>query len=267
MRYIPLLDYQPDPTWIAKANKLLAQLETASRDERKKIIDDNATIWGELKAELLKLSHQKCWFSEAKDCFSHWDVEHYRPKKSAKDIDGSEVEGYWWLAFDWKNFRICGNVGNRMKGTFFPVRPSTSRIVYGQEIYDEDPMLLDPIDADDVNLLSFNVLGKAIPSAGVKNTWERDRVEYSVTRFKLNFPPLEEKRKTVWQTCHERICDYLEELKNYNKAGSLTAKDRYKKAAKEVRKMIKEDQELSSVARACILNSNDPRVIQLLQTS
>jgi len=76
-----------------------------------------------LKDWLLKFSNGKCWFSEAKDTFSHMDVEHFRPKKSAKDLNGVEREGYWWLTFDWHNYRICGNVGNRKKGTFFPLSP------------------------------------------------------------------------------------------------------------------------------------------------
>ena len=129
MRHIPLRTEKPNPQWIAKANALLEELKTApNAAARNKIIDDNNKVWGELKDWLLDLSHQKCWFSEAKDCFSHWDVEHYRPKKSAKDKDGTEHGGYWWLAFDWQNFRICGNAGNRKKGTFFPLRQGCVRV-------------------------------------------------------------------------------------------------------------------------------------------
>ena len=123
MRHIPLHDQAPAPEWVLEANDLLAQLRAApDAAARNAIIDANSGVWGALKQWLLALSHQKCWFSEAKDCFSHWDVEHYRPKKSAKDVDGTEHDGYWWLAFDWQNFRICGNAGNRKKGTFFPLR-------------------------------------------------------------------------------------------------------------------------------------------------
>jgi hypothetical protein len=32
------------------------------------------------------------------------------------------------LAFDWQNFRVCGNVGNRKKGTYFPLRPGCARV-------------------------------------------------------------------------------------------------------------------------------------------
>lgn len=120
MRHISLNDHVPDPAWLVKADKLLAQLKAApDTAARKAIIDANDKFWGKLKNWLLELSHEKCWFSESKDCFSHWDVEHYRPKKSAKDIDGTEHEGYWWLAFDWHNYRICGNAGNRKKEPTF----------------------------------------------------------------------------------------------------------------------------------------------------
>ena len=95
MRHIPLRDQEPDAAWLIKASRLLDELKAAhDAAARDKIIDDNSAVWGELKQWLLHLSHQKCWFSEAQDGFSHWDVEHYRPKKSAKDADGTSYEGY-----------------------------------------------------------------------------------------------------------------------------------------------------------------------------
>src|SRR5690348_1321805 len=87
----------------------------------KTLINAKSKVWGGLKDRLLGLSKQKCWFSEAKDCFQDWDVEHFRRKSSAKNLDGSEREGYWWLSFDWKNMRVCRRVGNNKKGTFFPL--------------------------------------------------------------------------------------------------------------------------------------------------
>lgn len=128
---------------------------------------------GELQQVLLALSRQKCWCSEAKDCFSHWDVEHYRPKKSAKDADGTAHEGYWWLAFAWHNCRICGNAGNRKNGTFFPLRPGCARVSAYGDIRYEDAQLLDPIDEDDPGLLSFNLEGRAIPAAHLTDAWGR----------------------------------------------------------------------------------------------
>jgi hypothetical protein len=269
MRHIPLRNQEPDAAWITKANRLLDELKAApDEDARNKIIDDNSVVWGELKQWLLKLSHQKCWFSEAKDCFSHWDVEHYRPKKSAKDADGTSYEGYWWLAFDWQNFRICGNAGNRKKSTFFPLRSGCARVGPHGDVRYEDAQLLDPIDEDDPVLLSFNVEGRAIPAAHLTDAWEKARVEYSVERYNLDFPPLMDKRKVVWAECWNRVQEYLKELATYHAdKTNVIARDRSKQALKRVRELMHEERELSAVARACVLSSGDPRVTGILQSA
>ena len=269
MRHIPLHEKMPDPVWVAKAAGLLVQLQAApDAAARNVIIDANKTFWGKLKQWLQTLSHQKCWFSEAKDCFSHWDVEHYRPKKSANDADGTAHDGYWWLAFDWHNFRICGNAGNRKKGTFFPLRAGCQRCIPMGDLRHEDPQLLDPTDDHDPSLLSFNMVGRAVPAAHITNPWERVRVEYSVERYNLDFPPLMDKRKTVWAECWDRIQEYLKELTLYHAdQDNVIAKDRYKQSARQVRELMREDKELSSVARACVLSTGDARVMGLLQAA
>lgn len=269
MRYIPLRDHRPDPKWVKKASTLVAKLK-AARDSaaRNKIIDDNDHLWGELKEWLVGLSHGKCWFSEAKDCFSHWDVEHYRPKKSAKDRDGTVHGGYWWLAFDWENYRICGNVGNRKKSTSFPLRDGCARVGADGDLRYEVPMLLDPTDEDDPVLLFFDFEGHAIAAPHVDDDWETTRVEYSVECYNLNFPPLMDKRKAVWAECWHRIVEYKRELGLYKKdPTNAVARDRVKQAAKRVRLMIREEQELSAVARACVESAGDPRVTGLLRSA
>jgi uncharacterized protein (TIGR02646 family) len=269
MRYIALKD-KPDQAWLDKANDLLEQLKAApDANTRHEIIDTNSKFWGELKPWLLSMSHDKCWFSEAKDCFSHWDVEHYRPKKSAKDEDGTEYEGYWWLAFDWKNFRICGNAGNRKKGTFFPLRAGCTRVTLNGDERLEDPVLLDPTDDDDPNLLSFNMEGRAVPLPGLSDAWAKHRVEYSIERYNLDFPPLMDKRKVVWQECWQRIQEYLNEISKYEQSNHTNpvAREKYKEKMNALRAMIYPDKELSAVARACILSSGDPRIMNILQSS
>ncbi len=269
MRYIPLQDQNPDPVWLTKANGLLDDLRAAGdSDERKTIIKKNSATWGELKDWLLELSYDKCWFSEAKDCFSHWDVEHYRPKVHAKDDAGVEEAGYWWLAFDWHNFRICGNAGNRKKGTYFPLRPGCSRVHVDGDLRQEDPMLLDPVDEDDPGLLFFDIEGRAVAAPHVTNEWEKCRVERSVERYNLDFPPLMDKRKTVWAECWRRIEEYRAELALYQKDPSNgIAHDRFKQAAKDLRSMIRDDQELSAVARACMESAGDGRIVGLLRSA
>jgi hypothetical protein len=277
MRHILLEPPTPDSEnyseylkFITKANELLEELKAApNAEERKKIIDNNSKVWGDAKAWLLTLSHHKCWFSEAKDCFSHWDVEHFRPKKSAKDLDGTEHDGYWWLTFDRENLRICGNAGNRKKGTFFPLREDCKRITDPNgDLRFEDPLLLDPIDAHDPTLLSFNFEGRAICSPSVHDEWEQLRVEYSVKRYNLDFPPLMNKRKVIWKNCWDDIQSYLSELgKYYQDRNNVIAKQAVRDKAGSIREMLKADQECSATARACLLSTGDNRVIRLLQSA
>ena len=268
MRHIQLDSKRPSRRWLTRAKNALDLLKTAQNSEdRKAMIDAHSSVWSDLKQWLLSLSDGKCWFSEAEDIFSYLHVEHYRPKKTAKDEDGTQHDGYWWLTFDWQNFRICGSVGNTSKGTFFPLRPGCARIqnVSG-DLRLEDPKLLDPTDDSDPNLLSFDQEGKAKVAPGVIG-WNKERVDYSIKRLKLDFPPLEEKRKVIWSECFNRIKKYEEELSKWEDTGSPIARQMSKEHAKAIRKMIQPGQELSSVARACILSTGNSSITRLLQSS
>ena len=271
MRYIPLRETQPDDqAWIDRANQLLQEMQAAPDDAaRKKIIDDNAPFWGQLKNWLLSLSYGKCWFSEAKDCFNHWEVEHFRPKKSAKDIDGtSHDDCYWWLAFDWTNFRICGSVGNRKKGTYFPLREGCNRIPPLGDVRLEEPMLLDPSDPDDPALLSFDLNGNAVPAPGLADAWDLERINYSIERYNLNsYPLLVDQRKLVWTECWNTVQQYIAELQSYRANGSPVAKEQFKEKARQIRLMMHPDREFSSVAHACLMATGDPRINGLLRSA
>jgi hypothetical protein len=269
MRHISRTGKAPDAAWLARAGELLEDMKNAATTaERHAIIDSHAAFWGEIKDWLLSLSYGKCWFSEAKDCFNHWHVEHFRPKKTARDADGTSCDGYWWLAFDWTNYRICGGVGNTKKGTFFPLRPTSNRIAPFGDTRLEDQLLLDPADVDDPGLLGFDVEGRARAAPGVTNPWELERVAYSVTRLKLDYGPLEAKRKTVWAECWTRIETYLDELTKYHSdQQNAYAKAGFKQAMLDIRSMVEPDQELSAVARACVLAFPDKRVAGVLQTT
>ncbi len=94
-------------------------------------------------------------------------------------------------------------------------------------------MLLDPVDEDDPVLLFFNFEGNAVAAPHVNNPWEKTRVEYSVERYNLDFPPLMEKRKTVWAECWNRVEEYRRELELCQKdPTNAVARDRVKQAAK-----------------------------------
>ena len=57
--------------WLDNAQNLLDQISAApDHAARCAIIDANEDFWRELRDWLLSLSHEKCWYSEARDVFS-----------------------------------------------------------------------------------------------------------------------------------------------------------------------------------------------------
>jgi uncharacterized protein (TIGR02646 family) len=256
MIHISLEGRTPPAEWLERAREATAVLEAAAtREERERIIDANAAVWRDLKAWLLDISHGKCWYSEAQDAFSHGDVEHFRPKRTAKNMDGTTREGYWWLAFAWTNFRICGNVGNTSKGTFFPLRAgsfvasSTDR-----HIEDEVCYMLDPTRAGDPALLSFNEEGEAIPVPGLGG-WQRERAVVTIRLLKLCHEPLADLRRQKWMQCRDEIDACQRLMKRLEDGAGAAAQTELDMRLRGLMQMIRPTEPLSAVARECLAAS------------
>lgn len=88
MRHIDIEKHKPNKKWLEKSDRLTKELialhEAGDIKGRNELIEKNAKHWGELKKWLLNISYNKCWFSEARDIYSHMDVEHFRPKLEAR---------------------------------------------------------------------------------------------------------------------------------------------------------------------------------------
>ena len=200
-----------DQAWLDAASALTSALINApDKSARDAIISaDKNGIWGDIKPWLMSLSHNKCWFSEAIDVFSHKDVEHFRPKKECKRSIGQKKDtyedGYWWLTYDWANYRFFGNVGNRKKGSLFPLMPnSLIATLGGLSVNNEVPVFLDPTCDSDPELLDFNSFGQAVPHPDATED-EHYRVTKTVTHLKLDFDKLEEARAKIWTACDAKI--------------------------------------------------------------
>lgn len=242
----------------------LAKLDVAGKiKERNELIDKHAAHWGQLKPWLLSLSGGKCWFTEARDIASHPDVEHFRPKKSSRGVKGPERDGYWWLAFDYMNFRIAGTVPNRKKGVWFPLRRGSPCSSYRLQCEgDEVPYFLDPTNAHDVTLLAFNEEGRAIPAPGIPR-WEKVRVLRTVERMKLSeHQALAEERRKVWQRVTGQIMKY--EKAKLQSRTSAAARERMSQAAREITSLARSTSELSAVAKWCVLLRNDLSLSRLV---
>ena len=255
--------------WLIKSAQLITELATLDaagrRDERNALIDANSAHWGALKEWLLALSAGKCWFSEVRELYSHYDVEHFRPKKEAKALDATVRDGYWWLAFDYMNLRVCGNVGNRKKGGWFPLKDGSLCSSYAQPCEEsETRYLLDPIDDDDVGLIAFDEEGKVIPMPGISE-WEQARVHETVKRLKLNeHVPLAEARRKVWQKVDQLIADFTRAKARCGTGNNPAAKTKLIEVCARIRELIHPNAELSAVARWCLLVRNDPQLSRLI---
>ena len=255
--------------WLAKSQQLVAELAAldaaGKRDERNALIDDNGAHWGALKEWLLALSNGTCWFSEVRELYSHYDVEHFRPKKEAKALDGSERDGYWWLAFDYMNFRACGNVGNRKKGGWFPLKQGSLCSTHAVQCEESEARyLLDPIDDDDVSLIAFDEEGKVVPVPGASN-WEQERVNETVKRLKLNeHVPLAEARRKIWQKLDGLIEDFNAAKARCRAGNNPAAKAKLIEVRTRIRELTDPRAELSAVARWCLLLRNDPQLSRLV---
>jgi uncharacterized protein (TIGR02646 family) len=269
MIFIDMEGKKPDEVWIKKSDELTRELirlhKAGDLAARNKLIDDNSDHWGQIKTWLSDLSHGKCWFSEAKDIYSHMDVEHFRPKKEAKDLDGTERDGYWWLAFDYRNYRLCGNVGNRKKGGWFPLQEGSTRSSYDNPREEsEDAYLLDPTNPDDVTLIVFDEEGLAQPANRNEVDWEHKRATETIKRLKFNeHEALTEERKRVWQETSRDIECYLEALQRSRRGGNPGACERVRQYALKIRTRTRPHAELSAVASQCVRFRNDERLLRL----
>lgn len=247
---------KPKPEWLERAKTLTDILINAKdKKSRDKIIDDNRDFWGEIKEWLEEFSYGKCWFTEARNTCFYWHVEHFRPKKATK---GNNVnhDGYWWLAFDYLNYRLCGSVVNVKKGSFFPVRvgciPANSPL---DNCNDEDHLLIDPTRKADVDLIIFPY-GEAKESEA--EGWNCKRAVESIKRYNLNYTLLKNARKAIWNECQKTIEDLYEMIltdKKASEAGlfSPTRRQEINTLKGKLTAMTNKDAEFSAVARTCLL--------------
>jgi hypothetical protein len=242
---------EPDKEWLKKAKELTDALcAEPDRKARNKIIDDNSAFWGEIKDWLEEFSGGKCWFSEARDSYSHWQVEHFRPKKEAKE---PARDGYWWRAFDHLNYRLCGSVGNAKKGSYFPLRPGTAAAQRPEDDCDsEAPFLLDPTIKGDVTLLTFAERGIAVPAEA--EGWPHERAKVSIERYKLNrHPPLARSRERVWNECSNDAIHLEMLMAQQAKSHSPTRQAKIDFISDKLTDRTRPTSEFSSVARAFLL--------------
>lgn len=154
--------------------------------------DDEETIFKDLwkthKVAFSRVQHQKCGYCElpiAADP-SGGDIDHYRPKARISRLiaEGAEIPGhnsrdpsvprkieptcrpgYFWLAYDWRNYLLaCGTCNQKYKLDLFPVDGGHSAAPTRKSCKKETALLLNPYGKIDPGLhLQFDKAGLITP--------------------------------------------------------------------------------------------------------
>ena len=188
--------------WLKKAEELSDSLLKAENEQqRSDIIDKNQDHWKAVKPVLASLFNRKCWYTEAPQQGTDVDVDHFRPKKCVKETLSASTphNGYWWLAFCLQNYRYSCIVANRRrtdvetgvkggKADHFPLCDENMRAnTPDSDLEEEQPILLDPLKATDVQLLQFKPDGEAMPRFSEKKHARKFmRADQSIALYNLN---------------------------------------------------------------------------------
>ena len=259
MIYIDLAGNPPPAELIAEGNALLEKLRKVDEKERAKFIDDNEDYWGKLKEHYSKLSHGKCWYTEAKEIASAYHMDHFRPKNKVyrlvkdRPIETmNSSEPYWWLAFDWENYRFAASIPNTKKRAYFPLRLGSSVATSKEELDKECVGLLDPTKKNDVALIGFGIDGKVCPACDDHNSWNAMRVKLSVRVYNLDYPPIVDERIKIQQRCKRKLWGLMNAVKAYSLSQSKENKEIVEDYLVDLREMIAPSTQLSAVARTFI---------------
>jgi uncharacterized protein (TIGR02646 family) len=239
--------------WRDRAANALTEINNAtSQSKRNRILRKAAStkIWRDFYDFLPETLKKKCWYCEAEEIRSDMPVDHYRPK--GKVENDTDHEGYWWLAFDWENYRCaCTYCNSRRifedteggKACKFPIVDPTTRAYSSTDnLAAEAPDFLDPFDPDDFKLLWFD--GDGLPEAAPSCTDDQARkVTNSIDIFHLNEQKISRRRNQI----------RLDIKRSVEKLESDNAEDA--RSAKSYLRKITRDTEMLSRA-ACVYLSN-----------
>lgn len=263
MIYVFQDDAKIPQAWLDKVAVLQTELEAlATAGERKEYINSKAAVWGEIKDKLLEMSHGKCWYSEAPDAVSDWHVDHFRPKGRALDEDKTVHEGYAWLAFDWKNYRIAGSYPNsphrdddgvtRGKWDFFPLGIGSARANWAnRSCATEVCLILDPAKKNDPKLMTFDEEGVPIPS-DPNNPITKKKVAVTVHYLFLDSPRLISARKKRWRETSEWIEEYLKVCPADYDACTAQDVERFERLLDRLANITGHKAHYAATARACL---------------
>ncbi len=237
--------------------------KAATAEERDEILKSNSDLWREVKERLAEASHGKCWYCESKNVRADNAVDHFRPK--GRVAEDSNHPGYWWLAFDYKNYRFsCTYCNSRRKHVqsgsaggkqdHFPLAVGSFRSYRSSDSVDlERPLLLDPCSVIDVSMVWYDEEGKIKlnPSTVIADPLSQNRIDISRTILHLDHPYTVEERKRIYLKIIS-LCNKADLIYKAYSGGNPDLQYLYKERLAELAQFLTRSAEYSAVARCAI---------------
>lgn len=262
MRFINREDLRPKVAHLLPALVAATEAICAERDpdERKQLMKRYQPSWVALRDEMSKLSHGKCWYTESRNLGTDDDVDHFRPKNAVQDVP--DHPGYYWLAFDWSNYRLSCHHANRPrslpgpthtvggKGTRFPLVDEGQRVyAAGVDLSQEIPVFLDPCDPEDPPILTFWPNGESALSP----FYSEDAVanlRWDVSRLALHidWPDFVDARIELFNKVERLVDRGAREALDVSTSHSAAFKD----TIRDLLELMKPSAEFSMAARAYV---------------
>lgn len=266
MRFIDLEDVRP------LIRHLLTDLDEAKNavaaeadpKKRSDLVEALRKRWVALRPYLEEVSYKKCWYVECRNPGTDDDVDHFRPKGRVHE-DPNHL-GYYWLAFDWTNYRLSCHRANRWrinqesgirggKADHFPLIDAGTRAFSPEDdISLEVPALIDPTDPLDPPLLTF------LPNGEVGLAPERKgdpiaeaKFDASRIHLHLDWPEFVDARVMLFNRVERAIQRGQREApQDFASASSGGCAPAFKDAIKDLRRMMRPWEEYSMAARAYV---------------
>jgi len=144
----PILDSEKMKSEFEKMKRFYLEENYSSKFRRYKF--SPMATQPKVRDALKLLFNNKCAYCESEiGANSTGDIDLFRPKAGAMNIDGSfDPEHYWWLSYEWFNMYLsCSTCNQRYKRNSFPVKAQRAEIM--GSLLKEDPLLLDPCMHED----------------------------------------------------------------------------------------------------------------------
>jgi len=275
---------------ISGVNPRTESFNLSLKPDISKYIEKYRSNWRELK-ELLEqdfYAGKKCWFTESKADGFNFDIEHFRPKNAVDKTKFNQIffkdklvvneanritdKGYYWLAFNWKNYRLsCEITNTSYKQNYFPIKERTTVAENPNDDFSlEIPFLIDPTIEEDVKLITFDIDGKAKPTddhypdelttLSASELWNYIRAKTSIELYGLNHYTFVNSRKKLWAECEKEIKKINENLNPIkNNLHSLTDNelilfDNFQHFINSLKEKIQITSAYSATALTCINN-------------